>query len=97
MIHRGEYREDDLEKEMPKRHHGCNVVGFSDDDLGTIQLHHEDPIIVSTVITNCYVQRILVNNGSSTDVLMYDALVRMGLTLNQLRRSPTPLTGFGGY
>ena len=97
MIHRQGYREDDLEEETPKRHHGCNAVGFSDDDLGIICLPHEDPVIVSTIIANCYVQWILVDNGSSMDVLMYDALVRMGLTLSQLRRSPTPLTGFGGF
>ena len=82
MIHRRGYREDDLKEEMSKQHHGYNAVDFSDDDLGPIQLPHEDPIIVSAVIANCYVQRILVDNGSSTDVLMYDALVRMGLTLS---------------
>ena len=96
MIHRRGYRKDDLEGETPKRHHACNAVGFSDDDLETIRLSHEDPVIVPTIIANCYVQRILVDNGSSTDVLMYDAFVRIGLTLSQLRRSPTPLIGFGG-
>ena len=96
MIHRWGRREDDSKEETPKRHHGRNAVSFSNDDLGTIQLPHEDPVIISTVIAHCHVQRILVDNGSSTDVLMYDALVRMGLVLSQLRRSTTPLTGFGG-
>ena len=82
MIHRWRRRKDDWEEETPKQHHGRNAVSFSDDDLGTIRLSHEDPIIISTVIVNCHVQKILVNNGSSTDVLMYDALVRMDLTLS---------------
>ena len=96
MIHRWGYRENDLEGEVPKQHHGYNAVGFSDNDLGTIRLPYEDPIIVPTIIANCYIQRILIDNGSSTDVLMYDAFVRMGLTLSQLRKSLIPLTDFGG-
>ena len=84
MIHRRGHREDDLKEETPKRHHGCNAVGFSDDDLRTIWLPHKDPVIVSTVIANHYVQRILVDNGSFTDVLMYDAFIRMSLSAAQL-------------
>ena len=40
------------------------------------------------------VKKILVDSGSSTDVLFYDAFVRMGLSPSLLRSVSTPLVGF---
>ena len=51
---------------------------------------------MSAVIANYDVRRILIDNGSSTEVLLYDAFVRMNLSRSMLQESPAPLTGFGG-
>jgi len=40
------------------------------------------------------VRRIMIDSGSSTDVLFYDAFSRMSLPSNQLRPVHTPLVGF---
>ncbi|KAG6682449.1 hypothetical protein I3842_13G142200 [Carya illinoinensis] len=43
---------------------------------------------------NYTTQRILVDNGSLTDVLSWDAFTKMGIDPSQLRPSPIPLKGF---
>ncbi|XP_042979832.1 uncharacterized protein LOC122310008 [Carya illinoinensis] len=40
------------------------------------------------------VLRVLVDNGSSTDILYWEAFVKMGIDVGKLRLSPTPLKGF---
>ena len=79
-----------------KRHRGSNVISFSDDDLSTEPITHNDPLVVSAIIANHPVRRILINNGSSSEVLIYDAFLQMNLPRNLLRNSTIPLTGFGG-
>lgn len=46
------------------------------------------------IIAKHDVQKILVDNESSIDILFYDAFIRMNLSDNQLRRVSTPLVGF---
>ncbi|XP_043687560.1 uncharacterized protein LOC122638777 [Telopea speciosissima] len=52
-------------------------ITFFDEDLIDIQKHHDDALVIKMVITNCMVGRILVDNGSSVDVLYYDAFEKM--------------------
>ena len=42
------------------------------------------------------VGRILVDNGSSTDILVWQCFVKMGLTEKALQKTQYPLIGFGG-
>ena len=46
---------------------------FSNDDVPEIQTPHSDAIIISIMIANYNVKRILGNNESFTDVLFYSA------------------------
>lgn len=48
------------------------------------------------IIANYDVKRVLVDSGSSIDVLFYDILSRMKLSKNQLGRISTPLVSFSG-
>ena len=43
-----------------------------------------DPVVILLTIVNQDVKRILVDNESSTDILYYDAFVRMSLSVAQL-------------
>ncbi|XP_022867175.1 uncharacterized protein LOC111386905 [Olea europaea var. sylvestris] len=45
---------------------------------------------------NFEVKRILVDNGSAANVLSHEALVQMGISVEQLKPVKTPLQGFGG-
>ncbi|GFZ03434.1 hypothetical protein Acr_16g0000580 [Actinidia rufa] len=71
-------------------------ITFSNDDLRGLHLPHDDALVVSAIIANFNVQRILINNGSSADILFISAFERMKIGLDKLHPFHTPLIGFGG-
>ncbi|XP_056843217.1 uncharacterized protein LOC130495743 [Raphanus sativus] len=46
--------------------------------------------------TNCLVKRILVDNGSSSNIIFHSAFADLGLEPTALTRKATPLVGFSG-
>ena len=75
MLHRPSTWSAEVEENVPKRLKGKNSITFSDEDIQEVQLPHDDPVVVSAVIANFDVKQILIDNGSSVDVLLYDAFV----------------------
>ncbi|GFZ06762.1 hypothetical protein Acr_18g0009320 [Actinidia rufa] len=71
-------------------------ITFSNDDLRGLHLLHDDALVVSAVIANFNVQRILIDNGSSADILFISAFERMKIGLDKLHPFHTPLIGFEG-
>ncbi|GFZ18435.1 hypothetical protein Acr_27g0001740 [Actinidia rufa] len=71
-------------------------ITFSNDDLRGLHLPHDDALVVSAVIANFNVQRILINNGSSADILFISAFQKMKVGLDKLHPFHPPLIGFGG-
>ena len=69
---------------------------FTDDDLEGLHIPHDDAIVVTARIGNHNVHRILIDNGSSVDVLFADAFDQLGINRNQLRPVSTLLYGFAG-
>ncbi|GFZ07029.1 hypothetical protein Acr_18g0011990 [Actinidia rufa] len=52
-------------------------ITFSNDDLRGLHLPHDNALVVSAVIANFNVQRILIDNGSSADILFISAFQKM--------------------
>ncbi|GFS38726.1 hypothetical protein Acr_00g0059080 [Actinidia rufa] len=71
-------------------------ITFSSDDLRGLHLPHDDALVVSAVIANFNVQRILIDSGSSADILFVSAFEKMKIGLDKLHPFHTPLIGFGG-
>ncbi|GFZ00563.1 hypothetical protein Acr_14g0001980 [Actinidia rufa] len=72
-------------------------ITFNNDDLRGLHLPHDDALVISTVITNFNIQRILIDNGSSTDILFILAFEQMRIRLDKLHPFHTLLlVGFGG-
>ena len=67
-------------------------VAYVDDE--GIQHPHHDPIVVTLNIDDCNVHHILVDIGSSVDLLSYDAFVKMKIDPSWLRKSDITLTGY---
>ena len=84
------------EGESTKRPHQDNIIIFIDEDARGIQTLHDDVVVVSTIIANYDVKRILVDNGSSVNVLFYTVLSHMDLSKYRLRGVSSPLIGFTG-
>ena len=72
------------------------IIGFSEDDARRLHHPHDDALVVSIWVGDYNVHRMLVDNGSSADILYYPAFQQMGI--NRVRLTPTnaPLVGFGG-
>ncbi|XP_042954683.1 uncharacterized protein LOC122291102 [Carya illinoinensis] len=68
-------------------------ISFGDEDCNGVQYPHEVTLVVTLRVANYTTLRILVDNGSSTDVLNWDAFTKLGFDPSQLRPSPTLLKG----
>ena len=49
------------------------IIGFSEDDARRLHHPHDDALVVSIWVKDYNVHRMLVNNGSSVDILYYPA------------------------
>ncbi|XP_024626709.1 uncharacterized protein [Medicago truncatula] len=59
-------------------------ITFSSKDFEQVIPHDDDPLVVSIQLLNWEIKRVLVDTGSSADVLYYDAFSKMGLNEEQL-------------
>ena len=71
-------------------------INFTNDNLRGFYLPYDDALVISVVIANFNVQRILVENGSSADILFISAFDKMKIGLDKLYPFHTLLVGFGG-
>jgi len=78
-------------------------ISFTQVDLRLQHYPHNDPLVIRANIGKNSVHfaandvgRILVDNGSSADILVWQCFVKMGFTETALHKSPYPLIGFGG-
>ncbi|XP_073131434.1 uncharacterized protein [Henckelia pumila] len=71
-------------------------LSFSDKDLKNPRGTHNDALIISATISNFSVKKILVDSGSSADIIFHDAFVKLGISNAQLTPVNTPLVGFSG-
>ncbi|KAK3041885.1 hypothetical protein RJ639_002167 [Escallonia herrerae] len=75
----------------------AQTISFSDDDVGDTRIPHDDPLVVTLRVGNFDVKRILVDNGSSAEVLFYEAFQRMNIPSDRLRKIDTLLYGFSNH
>ncbi|XP_030924541.1 uncharacterized protein LOC115951488 [Quercus lobata] len=71
-------------------------ISFTDEDAERIHHPHDDAIVITLLIADYTTRRVLVDNGSSADILYYPAFQQMRLRRDQLRPVCSPLIGFGG-
>ncbi|XP_009391097.2 uncharacterized protein LOC103977328 [Musa acuminata AAA Group] len=58
--------------------------------------HHDNALVISVQIANARVKRVMVDTGSSADILYLDAFKRLGLPTEDLIPMSSALTGFTG-
>ena len=71
-------------------------ITLSDSDLEGCQHPHDDPLVVHSVVANKTVHRVLVDNGSSADIIYASAFDKMGIGRERLEPIITHLRGFSG-
>ncbi|XP_063941247.1 uncharacterized protein LOC135149448 [Daucus carota subsp. sativus] len=80
--------------EPPKRAKIEFALAFDNLDLDTVKFPHDDPLVITPVIGNSSVKRVLVDGGASVDILFHDAYEKMGYSDSQLTPSDMPIYGF---
>ncbi|VFQ82308.1 unnamed protein product [Cuscuta campestris] len=71
-------------------------ITFTDRDLPRTGGDHNDPLVITMDINGADVARVLVDTGSSVNVLYLDAFKKLKLDRSMLRPLQTPLSGFTG-
>ncbi|KAL0352602.1 UNVERIFIED_CONTAM: hypothetical protein Scaly_1648900 [Sesamum calycinum] len=50
---------------------------------------NNDALVISATLANFLVKKVLVDSGSSADIILYDAFVQLGIDNAQLRKAPS--------
>ncbi|KAI3758462.1 hypothetical protein L6452_06025 [Arctium lappa] len=69
---------------------------FDQADLDDVHQKHHDGLIIQLSIGNCLTKRILVDGGSSANIIFFDAVKAMGIDKSEITRRSTTLVGFNG-
>ncbi|GAV76342.1 LOW QUALITY PROTEIN: hypothetical protein CFOL_v3_19817, partial [Cephalotus follicularis] len=70
------------------------VITFSEVDYEGVRLPHDDPVVVTLLVELFTMKRILIDSGSSTDILYKHAFDQLRIPADQLKPVKTPLVGF---
>ena len=71
-------------------------ITFDHDDLNDRYQKHHDGLIIQLTIGNCLTKRVLIDGGSSANVIFLDTLKAMGIDKSEIVRKTTTLVGFNG-
>ena len=72
------------------------TITFSDSDLEGCQHPHDDPLVIRAVMVKNTIHRVLVDNGSSADIIFASVFDKMGIGRENLEPVSTHLRGFSG-
>ncbi|XP_021813076.1 uncharacterized protein LOC110756013 [Prunus avium] len=71
-------------------------ITFSEEEEEGILFPHDDPMIIRAEIAEFDVGRILIDTGSSVNVIFADAFKELGVDESQINRQLSPLLSFSG-
>ncbi|XP_028127094.1 uncharacterized protein LOC114323635 [Camellia sinensis] len=71
-----------------------DVISFSTRDLERIQTPHNNALVVTLRVRDFDVKRILIDQGSSVEIMYYDAFKQLKLQDTDLAPATLPLVGF---
>ncbi|XP_050233028.1 uncharacterized protein LOC126681528 [Mercurialis annua] len=69
---------------------------FGPEDAKGVEFPHEDALIVSTIVGSKWVKRLLVDDGSSVNLLTLSVFLTLGGSKTDLKPVNIPLLGLGG-
>ncbi|KAF8088723.1 hypothetical protein N665_0532s0082 [Sinapis alba] len=72
---------------------GSDIIVSKERETSNKVKPHNDLLVIELTIANIDVARILVNTGSSIDIVFKSTLERMKLTYSKIMESPIPLVG----
>jgi hypothetical protein len=85
-----------VERPMKVQKKESMMIGFSDEDYEGISFPHTDALVVTLTVANHNMHRILVDNGSSADILYLPAFKQLNIGQEKVGVARSPLVGFTG-
>ncbi|XP_020209685.1 uncharacterized protein LOC109794654, partial [Cajanus cajan] len=71
-------------------------ISFSDADYEGVAPHEDDPVVVSAIVMGYNVKRVLIDQGSSADILFWETFEGMKIPNDRLIPYAGTLVGFAG-
>ncbi|XP_059627573.1 uncharacterized protein LOC132270409 [Cornus florida] len=71
-------------------------ISFYEEDLKRVQHPHKDPLVINLLGANCLVRRVLIDPGSSSNIITKWTFDQLKLALDQVRPTGNPLVRFDG-
>jgi hypothetical protein len=71
-------------------------ITFAEEDARKVFHPHDDALVITLEIAGYSTRRVLIDNGSSADIIYLTAFQQMKIGKDQLRPIETPLVGFVG-
>ncbi|XP_057811605.1 uncharacterized protein LOC131025838 [Salvia miltiorrhiza] len=72
------------------------TISFATSESDKLLHPHHDALVISIYIANCLTKRVLIDNGSSANILFCSAYREMGLDESKLIKKAAVLVGFSG-
>ena len=69
---------------------------LSEEDARGVKQPYDDPLVIMLMIEGFNTKRILVDNGSSADIIYLSAFQQLKLNLRRLRPFESPIVSFNG-
>ena len=69
---------------------------FSEEDARGVKQPHDDPLVIMVMIEGFNARRVLVDNGSSANIIYLFAFQQLKVDQNRLRPFDSPLVSFSG-
>ncbi|GAV77652.1 hypothetical protein CFOL_v3_21123 [Cephalotus follicularis] len=79
-----------------KRPRTDQVITFTNADYDGVQTPHDDAMVVTLTVAKFDDKRVLIDNGSSVNIMFYDIFEKMKLGTGRLKPIDSPLYGFSG-
>ncbi|XP_076960954.1 uncharacterized protein LOC143637445 [Bidens hawaiensis] len=72
------------------------IISFDESDRVDVQDPHHDSLVITLYVANHYVRRILVDGGSSVNIIQLDVLKKINIPEDEIVPSSSVLVGFSG-
>ncbi|WP_203255441.1 hypothetical protein, partial [Klebsiella pneumoniae] len=69
---------------------------LNDSTVCPVYVHDDKPLVISLMIEQFIIKRILVDTGSSANILYMDAFKKMSISMDRVNPVHVPLMGFSG-
>ncbi|CAL5413954.1 unnamed protein product [Camellia sinensis] len=77
-----------------KRPREAPSITFDDSDLIDITVPHIDPLVIELRVNRFTVEHVLIDQGSTSEVMYYKTFIKLGFNESDLSPTPYPLFGF---